>query len=62
MMRVAFRMVGSLIEAEDVVQDAFERWYRLPAARRRDVRNPAAWLTTVVSRICRSALPARPMT
>ncbi|WP_022891336.1 RNA polymerase sigma factor SigJ [Agromyces subbeticus] len=52
LIRVAFRIVGSLTDAEDAVQEAFERWYRLPVADRRDVRNSAAWLTTVVSRIC----------
>ena len=52
LIRVAFRMMGSLTDAEDAAQEAFARWYRLSNAERDKVRNPGAWLTTVVSRIC----------
>src|SRR2546423_8533812 len=48
MFGVAYRMLGSVADAEDVVQDAFLRWRDAPA----DVREPAAWLTTVVTRLC----------
>jgi RNA polymerase sigma-70 factor (ECF subfamily) len=34
------------------VQEAYARWYRLDTAERQSVRNPAAWLTTVLSRVC----------
>src|SRR5688500_1668193 len=46
---VAYRLIGSLSEAEDIVQEAFIRWQSAAPA---DVRSPKAWLTTVVSRLC----------
>jgi RNA polymerase sigma-70 factor (ECF subfamily) len=46
---VAYRMLGSVADAEDVVQEAFLRW---STAAPEDVREPAAWLTTVVTRLC----------
>ncbi|GLS17173.1 hypothetical protein GCM10007874_01880 [Labrys miyagiensis] len=47
--RIAYRMLGSVADAEDVVQDAFLRWL---AADRETVREPAAFLTRVVTRLC----------
>ncbi|MFG2115283.1 sigma-70 family RNA polymerase sigma factor [Streptomyces sp. NPDC048718] len=49
---VAYRLLGSLTEAEDAVQDAYARWYAMPRARRAEIRSPGAWLTTVTGRIC----------
>ena len=49
---VAYRLLGSLTEAEDAVQEAYTRWLSLPEARRDAISSPGAWLTTVVSRIC----------
>ncbi|MBS0282262.1 MAG: RNA polymerase subunit sigma-70, partial [Proteobacteria bacterium] len=46
---VAFRMLGSLAEADDAVQEA---WLRLQSFQAGKIENPAAWLTTVVARIC----------
>jgi RNA polymerase sigma-70 factor, ECF subfamily len=46
---VAYSMLGSLAEAEDVVQDAFLRW---SAADRQDIDHPRAFLARVVSRLC----------
>ena len=51
---IAVRMLGSTAEADDVVQEA---WLRL--ARTPDVEEPAAWLTTVVSRLCLDQLRSR---
>jgi len=53
---VAYRMLGSLTEAEDAVQ---ETWLRLARTDADEVDNLAAWLTTVVARICLNALRAR---
>jgi RNA polymerase sigma-70 factor (TIGR02957 family) len=47
MLSIAYRMVGSFSEAEDLVQDAYER-----LAREDRVQNPRAWLATVVTRLC----------
>jgi RNA polymerase sigma-70 factor (ECF subfamily) len=51
---IAVRMLGSTAEADDVVQEA---WLRL--ARTPDIDNVAAWLTTVVSRLCLDQLRSR---
>ena len=53
---VAYRMLGSLAEADDAVQDAWERVNRAGAD---DVDNMKAWLTTVVARVCLNALRSR---
>jgi RNA polymerase sigma-70 factor (ECF subfamily) len=53
---VAYRMLGSLTEADDAVQEA---WLRMDRTDVGDVRNPRGWLTTVVARICLDMLRAR---
>jgi RNA polymerase sigma-70 factor (ECF subfamily) len=53
---VAYRMLGSLSEADDAVQDA---WLRLDRAGAAEVDNLGAWLTTVVARICLNKLRTR---
>jgi RNA polymerase sigma-70 factor (ECF subfamily) len=54
--RVAYRMLGSLTEADDAVQEA---WLRLARADTGDVRNLGGWLTTVVARVCLDMLRGR---
>jgi RNA polymerase sigma factor (sigma-70 family) len=54
--RVAYRMLGSLAEADDAVQEA---WLRASRAGTDDVDNLAGWLTTITSRICLDLLRAR---
>jgi len=49
---LAYRLVGSLSEAEDVVQETYTRWYALSPAQRAAIDSPGAWLTTVAGRIC----------
>ena len=53
---VAYRMLGSLSEAEDAVQDA---WLRLSRADANDIRNLGGWLTTVVARVSLNMLRSR---
>ena len=53
---VAYRMLGSVPEAEDAVQEA---WLRMNRAEVGDVRNMRGWLTTVVAHICLDVLRAR---
>jgi RNA polymerase sigma factor (sigma-70 family) len=53
---VAYRMLGSLSEADDAVQEA---WLRLSRSDRSGVENMRAWLTTVVARVCLNMLHAR---
>jgi RNA polymerase sigma factor (sigma-70 family) len=53
---VAYRMLGSLSEAEDAVQEA---WLRLSRSDTHEVENLSAWLTTVVGRVCLDMLRAR---
>jgi len=53
---VAFRMLGSVTEADDAVQEA---WIRLSRTDTSDVDNLRAWLTTVVGRVCLNMLRSR---
>jgi len=53
---VAYRMLGSVTEADDAVQEA---WMRLSRTDTGDVENLRAWLTTVVSRVCLNQLRSR---
>ncbi len=53
MFGIAYRMLGSVAEAEDVVQDAWLRWQ---GTNRDEVHNPAAFLATVVTRLSLTAL------
>jgi RNA polymerase sigma-70 factor, ECF subfamily len=53
---VAYRMLGSLSEAEDAVQDA---WLRLSRTDARDLENVGGWLTTVVARVSLNMLRSR---
>jgi RNA polymerase sigma-70 factor (ECF subfamily) len=53
---VAYRMLGSLAEADDAVQDA---WMRVSRAGADDVENLGGWLTTIVTRVCLNTLRSR---
>jgi hypothetical protein len=56
---IAYRMLGSVADAEDVVQDAWVKWSQ--AARARDIANAGAYLARTVTNLClsRSAPPPR---
>ncbi|MFI7295159.1 RNA polymerase sigma factor SigJ [Streptomyces sp. NPDC050121] len=49
---LAYRLLGSVAEAEDVVQETYARWYAMTPRQREDIASPGGWLTTVASRIC----------
>ncbi|SER83916.1 RNA polymerase, sigma subunit, ECF family [Lentzea xinjiangensis] len=53
---IAHRVLGSFAEADDAVQEA---WLRVERADTSEVENPAAWLTTVVARVCLNMLRDR---
>jgi len=55
LVRVAYRMLGSVAEAEDAVQDAFLRWLDTD---RSAVREPEAFLRRIVMRLCLDVLKA----
>lgn len=56
LMALAFRMLGTITEAEDVVQETYTRWYRMGAAERDAISSPRGWLTRAASRICLDVL------
>ncbi|MFI7537446.1 RNA polymerase sigma factor SigJ [Streptosporangium sp. NPDC049376] len=56
LINVAYRLLGSLAEAEDAVQEAYTRWYALPLGKREEIASPGAWLTTVTGRVCLDVL------
>ncbi|MER7470792.1 RNA polymerase sigma factor SigJ [Micromonospora sp. NPDC000018] len=49
---LAYRLLGSLADAEDVVQETYARWYAMSPPKQEAIDSPGAWLTTVASRIC----------
>src|SRR5579859_7873273 len=53
---VAYRMLGSLSEADDAVQDS---WLRLSRSGADEVENLGGWLTTIVARVCLNVLRSR---
>lgn len=52
LLNLAYRMLGSLADAQDAVQEGYARWYGLSAEQREAITSPGAWLNTVVSRVC----------
>jgi RNA polymerase sigma factor (sigma-70 family) len=52
LINLAYRLLGSLAEAEDVVQETYARWYAMSQQQQGAIESPGAWLTKVASRIC----------
>jgi RNA polymerase sigma factor (sigma-70 family) len=56
LINLAYRLLGSLAEAEDAVQETYSRWYTMSRQQQEAIESPGAWLTTVASRICLDVL------
>lgn len=52
LMNVAYRLLGSMADAEDVAQETYLRWYKMTVHERDAIRTPAAWCVRVATRIC----------
>jgi RNA polymerase sigma-70 factor (ECF subfamily) len=52
LINLGYRLLGSLADAEDVVQETYARWYAMSPEQQDAIETPGAWLTTVASRIC----------
>ena len=56
LINLTYRLLGSLAEAEDAVQETYARWYAMSGQQQDAIESPGAWLTTVASRICLNLL------
>jgi RNA polymerase sigma-70 factor (ECF subfamily) len=52
LLNLAYRLLGSLADAEDAVQETYSRWYAMSPSHQEAIESPGAWLTKVASRIC----------
>jgi RNA polymerase sigma factor (sigma-70 family) len=52
LINLAYRLLGSLADAEDVVQETYARWYAMSKKQQEAIQAPGAWLMRVTSRIC----------
>lgn len=56
LINLAYRLLGSMADAEDAVQESCARWYALSPPERDAIESPGAWLNKVTSRICLNVL------
>jgi RNA polymerase sigma-70 factor (ECF subfamily) len=56
LINLAYRLLGSRADAEDVVQDAYTRWFAMSRQQQDAIESPGAWLSTVTSRLCLNVL------
>jgi RNA polymerase sigma-70 factor (ECF subfamily) len=52
LINLGYRLLGSLAEAEDVVQETYARWYAMSREQQEAIESPGAWLTKVAGRVC----------
>lgn len=52
LINLTYRLLGSLADAEDVVQETYTRWYAMSPDQQQAIESPGGWLMTVASRIC----------
>jgi RNA polymerase sigma factor (sigma-70 family) len=52
LINLAYRLLGSLADAEDVVQETYARWYAMSQQEQETIESPGGWLSRVASRIC----------
>jgi RNA polymerase sigma factor (sigma-70 family) len=52
LINLCYRLLGSLADAEDVVQEAYARWYAMSRRQQDAIASPGAWLSKVAGRIC----------
>src|ERR1700731_1104501 len=52
LINLAYRLLGSLADAEDVVQETYARWYAMSPQQQQAIESPGGWLMKVASRIC----------
>jgi RNA polymerase sigma factor (sigma-70 family) len=52
LINLCYRLLGSLADAEDAVQETYARWYAMAPQQQDAIESPGGWLTTVASRIC----------
>ncbi len=56
LINLTYRLLGSLADAEDAVQETYARWYAMTPLQQDAIASPGAWLTKVASRVCLDVL------
>ncbi|GAA2205317.1 RNA polymerase sigma factor SigJ [Nonomuraea monospora] len=56
LINLGYRLLGSLADAEDIVQETYARWYAMSREEQQAIESPGAWLTKVAGRLCLNVL------